>query len=355
MTGFFILNSKNKKDKDIWMRLWNQSKEKEVYMNPDYLELYIDEQNEEAICACFIEDDTSIIYPFIKRPIDLLDESGPYYYDISTAYGYGGPCYMGYKNESIEVKFWTCFEKWCKENNVVSEFIRFSLFNNQLISYPGNIELNNLNIVCDLTKSEENIWMGFKHKVRKNVKKAKSNGVTVEIDTNGSTIDSFLNIYYSTMDRNNANKTYYFSRKYFEGIIKNLNQNFAIFNAIKDNKIISTELLLLSNESMYSFLGGTDSEFYHLRPNDLLKYEMILWGKRNNKKHYVLGGGYTKEDGIYKYKLGFEPNGIMDYKIGKRILDSEIYDKLVKQNLANINKSKLELIDEKFFPLYRVK
>lgn len=354
MCKFSILNSKNDADKDLWLKIWKGSKQKEVFLNPNYIELYL-EKEEEALCAYYIDNETTIIYPFIKRPIDISIGDNKQYYDIITAYGYGGPYYTGVKFEYKENHFWDAFSTWCIKNNIVSEFIRFSLFEDDLVSYPGKVELNNLNVVCDLTKSEDDIWMGFKHKVRKNVKKAKISGVTVEVDLNGDTIDSFIDVYYKTMDRNNANNSYYFSNEYFNKIINQLRDNFVIFNAIKDKKIISTELVLVSEDRMYSFLGGTDSEFYEIRPNDLLKYEMILWGSKNYKKHYVLGGGYKPEDGIYKYKLGFEPNGVIEYKVGKRIFNKEVYNKIVDKHIKAIGKNREDLINQNFFPLYRIK
>ncbi|MFR2795618.1 GNAT family N-acetyltransferase [Romboutsia timonensis] len=354
MNKFSILNSKKKVDKDVWMKIWIESKQKEVFLNPNYIELY-QEKEDETLCACYIDNETTIIYPFIKRPIDISIGDNKQYYDIITAYGYGGPYYTGIKCKDKENYFWDKFYTWCIEHNIVSEFIRFSLFEEELASYPGDVELNNLNVVCNLTKSNDDIWMGFKHKVRKNVKKAKSAGVTVEVDLNGDTIDSFIDIYYKTMDRNNANNSYYFSNEYFNKIINQLSDNFVIFNAIKDNKIIATELVLVSEDSMYSFLGGTDSEFYGIRPNDLLKYEMIMWGKNNSKKHYVLGGGYRPQDGIYKYKLGFEPDGVMEYKVGKRIFSEDIYNRIVDKHINTIGIKKEELIKQNFFPLYRIK
>ena len=39
MNKFSILNSKENVDKDIWMKIWIESKQKEVFLNPNYIEL----------------------------------------------------------------------------------------------------------------------------------------------------------------------------------------------------------------------------------------------------------------------------------------------------------------------------
>ena len=346
--GFKVLNSLKNEDEKLWEELWKKTWQKEVFLNPKYAQLY-NTKNQTAKCAIYDDEKTIILYVFIQRKIDIeLDEYT--YYDIITPYGYGGPCYSGIKCEYTEQKFNDLFKVWCRENKIISEFIRFTLFDDQLIYYPGKIENNNFNIICNLEKDEETIWKDFKHKVRTNVRKAISNGVTVRTDENGDSIEDFLEIYYHTMDRNNAKDFYYFSKDYFNSIIKNLKDNYIIVNVINDSEIISTELILISQETMYSFLGGTKSEYFNLRPNDLLKYEAILWGKKNGMKKYVLGGGYEVYDRLYDYKLSFEPKGVYSFKVGKRIFNKKIYNLITDKVLADKSE---EEIERNYFPLYR--
>lgn len=346
---FNILSSIIEDEKIKWYEIWKQSEEKDVFLNPEYAILY-NKCDEVAKCAILQTENTTIIYSFIQRKISTLNSEIDYY-DIITPYGYGGAQYSGEKSEKIEDEFNKKFEEWCRENNIVSEFIRFTLFAENLIKYNGLIEENNLNIVCNLEKEEEDIWKEFKHKVRKNVKKAKDSNISIKIDEYGETLNEFIKIYYETMDRNNANSQYYFSEDYFKHIVDKLSGSYMIINAIKDEKVISSELILLSNKSMYSFLGGTKSEYFDYRPNDLLKYEAILWGKKKGINYYVLGGGYKREDGIYKYKLAFEPNGTYIYKVGKRILNQNMYDIICDEKLKEKTN---EEIDKNYFPLYRI-
>lgn len=350
---FKVLNSLKNEDQKLWEELWKRTSKQEVFFNPKYAKLY-NRDNQTAKCAVYDDEKTIILYVFIQRMIDIKFDEATYdeaiYYDIITPYGYGGPCYNGIKCEYAEQKFNDLFKAWCEENNIISEFIRFTLFDEELIYYPGKIENNKFNIICNLEKDEEAIWQDFKHKVRTNVKKAINNGVTVSIDKNGDSIEDFLEIYYHTMDRNNAKDFYYFSKDYFYNIIKNLKDNYIIVNAINDSEVISTELILISKETMYSFLGGTKSEYFNLRPNDLLKYETILWGKKNGMKKYVLGGGHKMHDRLYNYKSSFEPEGVYSFKVGKRIFNEKIYNMLTDKVLADKSK---EEIDINYFPLYR--
>ena len=187
--------------------------------------------------------------------------------------------------------------------------------------------------------------MDFKQKVRKNVKKANSYGLDIIIENSDTHLDDFLRIYYGTMDRTDAEKKYYFSKRFYE-TLGEMKDNMMYFHVVYEGKIISTELVIYGTENVYSYLGGTDNAYFDVRPNDFLKYEIIKWAKQKGLKKFVLGGGYGADDGIFQYKLCLAPHGQYDFCIGKRIFDKESYNELLGLR-AN------ELRNEAFFPAYR--
>jgi Acetyltransferase (GNAT) domain len=356
--SLLIWNADESKDYRDWLSLWQSWSNREIFAHPNYVKLYADGEKTRALCAAWFSNNIFILYPFIWR--DLTNE--PFWSrdlgsvcDIITPYGYGGAYIWGNDNNSdTVVQFWQDFNVWATEQNVVSEFIRFSLFDDTVSQYPGIREERAKNVVRSLDLDEESLWMDFKHKVRKNVKKARKLGVSVEIDDTGAKINSFLQLYADTMQRRDASEQYYFPRNYFEQIHQTLSGQFIYFHAVYDSKIIATELVLVSADRVYSFLGGTDSHSFDLRPNDLLKYEILLWAKQQGKRHFVLGGGYQANDGIYNYKLTFAPEGIFPFYVGRRILAKDIYDRLVCNKIEQLSPSKRELIDRsEYFPKYR--
>ena len=78
---------------------------------------------------------------------------------------------------------------------------------------------------------------------------------------------------------------------------------------LSEGRVVSTELVFVAAEHVYSFLGGTLTEALELRANDLLKHEIIRWARDAGRKTFVLGGGYGAADGIFRYKLSFAPKG----------------------------------------------
>lgn len=263
------------------------------------------------------------------------------YFDLITPYGYGG--FWGSVSDWDKLN--QVYTDYCTRNYYVCEFVRFELFSEYHKYYDGEVETRTHNVVRSLEMSLNEMWMNFKQKVRKNVKKANTNNLEILIENSNVHMDDFLRIYYSTMDRTNAENEYYFSKQFYENL-NEMENNVMYFHVVYEGKIISTELVIYGAENCYSYLGGTDREYFDVRPNDYLKYEIIKWAKDKGLKNFVLGGGYGADDSIFQYKLCLAPNGLYDFYIGRKIFDKESYDKLVELR-------KPDELNEKYFPLYR--
>ena len=274
--------------------------------------------------------------------------------DIATPYGYGGPFRWGAAWHPDAVRaFWLEFDAWAAKSRVVSEVVRLSLFPETLVEYTGDRHVVSDNVVRAL-KSEDELWRDFEYKVRKNVNKARASGVTVRIDEKGDRLDDFLAIYTGTMNRRNAREMYYFPRGLFDSIHANLKGQFAYFHAFVGDAVVSTELVLVSADRVYSFLGGTDAAWFHVRPNDLLKVEIMNWARSVGKAEFVLGGGYARSDGIYRYKLSFAPNGSVPFSIGFRVLNADAYEQMTHaRRMFATMQSALWQPNPDYFPAYR--
>ena len=131
------------------------------------------------------------------------------------------------------------------------------------------------------------------------------------------------------MDRRGAGRGYYFPMEFFEKLRLDLPDGACWFHALLGDEVVSTELVLLSTATVYSFLGGTAEAAFDCRPNDLLKYEIIRWAKARGYQRYVLGGGYEPGDGIFRYKRSFSPRGTIPFRVGRRIHQPDKYRRLV--------------------------
>jgi sugar O-acyltransferase (sialic acid O-acetyltransferase NeuD family) len=293
--------------------------------------------------------------PFSLRKI-ILQEKNTTYYDVSSFYGYSGPLFNKEISPTDTDTFWHLVDDWYINNKVITEFIRFNLEGN-FKRYSGNL-IPTLNNVKGTIFSDETLqWEEFTPKVRNNYRKAVSNSLTSKIyhgAIDENLIEVFHEIYISTMKRNNADQTYYFSLGYFKKLIHANPQNTVLALIFKDKIAISSELLLLNSTTMYSFLGGTLENYFDFRPNDFLKMEAIKWGRANGYANYILGGGRSNDDSLYKYKKSFFPkNDDVIYYTGRKIINEVVYEKLTTLARKYTYKLNKKDIVEDFFPLYR--
>lgn len=334
---------------------WDECVKKISAYDPFYLSSYLcafhQQGSGEPILAVYSDEDDFAVNAFFRRDIseacwfkDRIEHGK--YYDMITPYGYGG--FFGQVGDKKRLlREWN---QYCVENGYISEFIRFSLFSDYKDYYDGIVERHTHNVVRNLEMSIEEIWMDFKQKVRKNVKKANSFGLQIITEDNDEHLDDFMRIYYGTMERSDAEEEFFFSKEFFRRIMQ-LKDSFMFFYVLYEEKIISTELVIYGTENVYSYLGGTDKEYFYVRPNDFLKYEIVKWAKERGLKNFVLGGGYGADDGIFQYKTSLAPHGITDFYIGKKVMDVHTYKELCRMRNIDINDATMT---SGFFPKYRV-
>lgn len=349
---FKVLDLNTTQGREEYKTYVSEYKIHSAYSTLEYLEVFCGGY-QHLICFVFEKENQGILMPGYLKKIKIYDQEKDFF-DFSTPYGYSGPFHAFNINDEIVTSFWEKVDVWYRENKVVSEFVRFNLFDNSK-NYNGVVHETMLNIKGEVV-DEETQWKLFEAKVRKNVKRAQKENLNVEIyyrNIEASHIRSFHNIYIDTMKRTNATDFFFYSYEQFEKFILKNQELCAICTVFDNDVAVSTELLLLSNNSVFSFLGGTLEEAFDKRPNDFLKYSVINWARSQQIKYYVLGGGYGYEDGIYKYKKAFFPDDKVIFKTGRKIIDKFTYTSLVEEVVANKNEEeKAELKSSAFFPLY---
>ncbi len=338
-------------DRKRWNEIVRSFSDYEVFYLNEYVNAFAQEnvQNGVPVLLLYCDGNNTAINVVFKRDVSFdknlknkIEEGR--YYDLITPYGYGG--FWGRVSDWDKLN--RIYINYCIDNHYICEFVRFELFSDYHEHFDGEVETKTHNVVRSLEIPLDEMWMDFKQKVRKNVKRANSYGLTCIIENTGEYLDDFLRIYNSTMERNDANNEYYFSRGFFERL-NEMPDNIEYFHVVYEGKIVSTELVIYGAENCYSYLGGTDKEYFDMRPNDYLKFEIIKWAKERGLRNFVLGGGYGADDGIFNYKLCLAPRGVYDFYIGRRVFDRDNYSRLVEiRALENP-----ECRESGYFPKYR--
>jgi hypothetical protein len=340
------------------MEKWNsyirQIQNVDIYFTPEYCKIY--EENGEGKAQLFIyeEGEYFVCYPYLLRNINCLQSlrSLPIQeqlFDIITPYGYGGPLCNATDLEArkkIFGNFSETFARYCRENNVVTEFVRFHPFIRNDIDYEAVEPAFSKNtIYIDLRSSEEEISRTFKSDNRNRIRRAHKAGLTV-VHSETKQIGDLMNLYYSTMEKKQATSYYYFAENFFKNTVDFLGQNVHLIEVHYQERVIVSALFMHYNKYAHYHLMGANQSFLSLAPVNLLISEGIKWAKSQGYHYLHLGGGYNGNDNLFRFKRTFNESAALDYVIGKKVHLPGVYKSLVQQ---------LDKVptNQDYFPLYR--
>lgn len=338
-------------DRGQWLRLWAVTG-KEPFAHPDYVAL-VSKGIGDPQCGWFTCSDGDIIFPFIRRELRSEEFPGEWTDGVSP-YGYGGPFSTV---NPIPEAFFVALLKQMHEIKMITLFGRISLETD--VSEADGVEGCRAvalaqNVVVNLTRTSDDNWRHYEHKVRKNVNKARRFGLSATIRSGFADVEEFTSLYQSTMARRSAPSWYRFDRSFFVELEAALPDSLIIAE-VRDisGRLISGEVVLRSPRNLYSFLGGTYSDSFPMAPNDLLKHTVIEYGQSKGLQSFVLGGGYIKDDGIFRYKRAFDRDGVRSFYGLQVIADRSICQFLTTTHTQTIHHGKEDSEGESYFPPYR--
>lgn len=287
----------------------------------------------EAMCAVTVNGEQIALYPFLRNSINVLGyRLDGEYFDIQ-----GAPGYNGIATNSDDPGFLQMFREefaaWCREHHIVAEFSRCNPVTRNHTRFPEEeiFEVNR-NIIVDL---QGDFSADYDRSVRKNIRKAEREGLTVSMvsgtGADENTVAALAEIYSQTMARNEADEEYLYDQSFFREVINRIKDHLRICFTMYGSKPVAAELVVVGRTTAYSWLGGTLSDFYPMRPNDILKDFIIRNLSSEGLKWFCLGGGLVPGDGIFRYKRTFAMHGDRPFYIMKRVHLPGIYEDILSQ------------------------
>lgn len=296
----------------------------DLYFRKDYADLYLREG--ESVFEFRYDEGTSFFKNLsIKRPITRIGNMKPAkaYYDLETAYGYGG-FVTSSADEGFVQRATQAYSEHCVSENVIAEFIRFHPFNSFPVHFGNNFDFlrnDRETVYIDTTLPTEARWQNYSQTTRNILRKCKENLKFQE----SQDIESFVALYKRTMDKNAASDFYYFDREYFEKLLKL--GDIKLFEVIHDGNVISMSFFILGRDLVYYHLSANHDQFYHLNANyfilDQIAEQASSWGK----KGLFLGGGRSADpqDSLFKFKAKFS-NLTAPFYIGGKVYNRQVFD-----------------------------
>ncbi|SFW16481.1 GNAT family N-acetyltransferase [Cellulophaga fucicola] len=334
----------NKKE---WDALLDKVAGYDFYHTYDY-HINCAHDDEEIALISYTTKDTIIAFPVLIRPIKNSS-----FFDVTSVYGYGGPLSKNITPDTNLTPFYNKLRIYFQQKNIICAYSSLNPYiDNQkrILSGLGKIEniskIVNLNLKQTLEEQESNFSKTTKRYINRNKKLFYS-----RIGKTKEDVAIFIDMYYKTMSRLQANENYFFKEDYFYDILKSNQYNAEIVFAVaKDtNTIASAALIIKTDKTIIQYhLSGTLEEYKHLSPIRFILNEVRVQGTLEGYSYFNLGGGFGgNHDSLFDFKASFS-NDYKKFKVWKYILNTEEYNTLSSQN-----KNLTPLLKTSFFPLYR--
>lgn len=326
---FQLLDFDRPPQNEQWLRLWQSVPSRSPYLHPAFLG-GLRTPGERAVCLTYSWGTGFLLFPLAIRPVPTA-LGRPRLLDAHTPIGYGGAFVAGERSESGESAAWEAFAAHLHELKVVSVFLRLLPIDDGALAPPWTPAYRSVkpNVVVSTRAPLDDIWRRYAHKVRKNVKRAEREDLRVQFGRTGDVVAQFVSIYHATMERVGAAESVKFGEVQLHTLVASMADSCLVAVAYSGQEAVSAELMLRSDAYLYSFLGGTVPAGFAKRSNDYLKHEVCRYASTAGLDGYFLGGGFRAEDGIYRYKRSFAPDGEVNYHTLGYVIRDDDYASIV--------------------------
>ncbi|MGN7469758.1 GNAT family N-acetyltransferase [Brevibacillus sp. SAFN-007a] len=329
---------------DDWTAYLRHFEQADVSYAKEYVSLYADREGGVPEAVFFSEGDCRIFYPYLVRSLDALL---PGYADI-VSIGYGGP-HVVPKTAGTE-SFSAQFSAYCRSQNYVTETVRFHPLekNAERFREQMRLDLVRTTVAVDVRPPLAQIRADYSQNVRRNLKKAAANQVSIVEASDRDGLQAFLPLYRETMERNCAAPSYSYEAEFFTGLLKETALcKPRLLLAMHEGAAVAGAIMLSGARFAHYQLGASRKADMPLGINHLLFDAMIQRAKEDGQEYLLLGGGNRDGDGLFRFKASFSKTGHYPYWMGKRVHDPAAYRLLCEKNQAN------RAGDGAFFPAYR--
>lgn len=322
---------------DPWQRTLAQSFLHDFYHLPAYHRLSEERGEGRGRLYVYREGPYMIALPLLVRRIAEvrgLEWMGQGWYDATSVYGYAGPVASAAELPAPVVqRFQEALRGALLEEGIVSVFSRLHPLIPQqaLLQGVGEVAPMGRTVSIDLTQLPEVQWASYRRNHRQDITHLRRRGATCGPDAGQEAVAQFVRVYHETMDRVNADRAYYFDRRYFEDLLAGLGDAMQLLVCRLGSDVVCGGLFSLCRGIAQLHLAGTGSEFLRLAPMKLLIDAGRLWAWERGARALHLGGGVGgREDSLFAFKAGFSQQR-HGFSVWCWVLRPGVYARLVKE------------------------
>jgi hypothetical protein len=307
---------------------------RDVYFLPEYLESYVDNPRTEAACVVCAEGDAVLVYPFLKSLVSLgADDPAQPQYDLQSAYGYGGPAVNAAGEEAAFLReAWLEFARWCKNENVVSEFVRFHplLDNVRWASAEMRTFMDRTTVPIPLESYESAMRGTSYYRVhRQMLNKSERVGFSFHILPAHSELSWFVPLYQETQDFLQAGADTRFGMAYFSKLAEGFGERAWLGVVKQEGEVRAAAMVLEGPLYLHSHLMGYRRDGQTAGMTNLLYHGIAVHGAAHGKTILHMGGGRTSDekDSLFKFKESLSPERA-SFWLGTLCHNQEQYEEL---------------------------
>lgn len=331
---------------DSFLGTW-QAGERDVYWSAAYHQAF-EPSHGRATLFAYESMGHRLAYPFLWQSIESAGAAAvpSGWTDIESVYGFCGPLATT-ADPAFLAEAWLHFDDWCRQQRVVAEFVRFHplLRNEGLHASATAVEKVRDHVVLDLSQTEAQLWAGYSKENRNMIRKATRLGVECRVGPLPEQIESLVELYRVTMERNRAAPAYYFSRRHFEALA---NTPSLVGAAVMRGRVVAVSLFLLGERRIHYHLSGCGEEGLRAAANNLILHSTVLEAKRRGLAVFHLGGGRSgaASDPLLRFKAAFSRQRAAVF-VGRRVHNPVAYETLCALRRSQVS------VPPGFFLAYR--
>ena len=304
-----------------------------------------------------------IIYPYLRRSIDVQLAGRAGCFDIVSPYGYAGTWGPAEVSTESWAQFRAAFRGAMRDRGCVAEFMRLSSLvpgADALLGSDSALQSTQHNdtVLVSLQAGYDAYWTAAAKRSRTAVRKARKLGyqLTVRAATAAdlSSGGAFRRVYEETMRRVEASPRYFFDGSYYDCLLDGLGERLhlaEVRSAAGD--VVAAGLFMQWGQLLHYHLSGSQREAARAGVNNMMIDGVIRHAVEVlDVTRLHLGGGVKAEDSLFKFKLGFGGERL-PFRVAHSVLDDDAYRTLVAARARARGTTEVELIESGFFPAYR--
>jgi CelD/BcsL family acetyltransferase involved in cellulose biosynthesis len=167
---------------------------------------------------------------------------------------------------------------------------------------PASVEylVHTLELNADASKVDAKL----KPTIRRNIRKAQKEGVTVKLERSQEAMDSYYRLHCVARRRHGLPpQPWSFFRKIYDHIVA-AGKGFVALAEYQNQWIAGAVYVLFRDQAIYKY-GASDRNSQHLRPNDIVMWEAIRWCCHNAVRTFNFGRTELENEGLLQFKRGW--------------------------------------------------